>query len=34
LSTFAMTSSAIAMRFPAPWAPGGEQVSRDTAMGE
>jgi hypothetical protein len=34
LSTFAMTCSAIAMKFPAPWAPGGDHVSRDTAMGE
>ena len=34
LYTFAMTSSAIAMRFPAPWEHGGEQVSRDTAIGE
>ena len=34
LSTFAMTSSAIAMKFPPVWAAGGERVSRDTAMGE
>jgi len=34
LSTFAMTSSAIAMRFPPFWEQGGDIVSRDTAMGE
>jgi hypothetical protein len=34
LSTFAMTCSAIAMRFPPFWVAGGEHVSRDTAMGE
>ena len=34
LSTFAMTCSAIAMRFPPFWEAGGQRVSRDTAMGE
>jgi len=34
LSTFAMASSAIAMRFPPFWAADGGEVSRDTAMGE
>jgi hypothetical protein len=34
LSTFAMTASAIAMRFPPFWEPDGVAVSRDTAMGE
>jgi hypothetical protein len=34
LSTFAMTCSAIAMRFPPFWEQGGDKVSRDTAMGE
>jgi hypothetical protein len=34
LSTFAMTCSAIAMRFPPFWEPDGVPVSRDTAMGE
>jgi len=34
LTTFAMTCSAIAMRFPAPWADYGPEVSRATAMGE
>jgi len=34
LYAFAMTCSAIAMRFPPFWAPDGVPVSRDTAMGE
>jgi hypothetical protein len=34
LSTFAMTCSAVAMKFPPFWEVGGEIVSRDTAMGE
>ena len=34
LSTFALACSAVAMRFPAFWAPVGGPVSRDTAMGE
>jgi len=34
LSTFALTCSAIAMRFPPFWEPDGRPVSRDTAMGE
>jgi hypothetical protein len=34
LSTFAMTSSAVAMRFLPFWEPDGGPVSRDTAMGE
>lgn len=34
LSTFAMTCSAIAMRFPPFWIPDGGEVSRATAMGE
>jgi len=34
LSTFAMTASAIAMRFPPFWVQGGDEVSRATAMGE
>jgi hypothetical protein len=34
LSTFVMTCSAIAMRFPPFWEPDGVSVSRDTAMGE
>jgi hypothetical protein len=34
LSTFAMTCSAVAMRFPPFWEPDGGHVSRDTAMGE
>jgi hypothetical protein len=34
LSTFAMASSAIAMRFPPFWEIDGGHVSRDTAMGE
>ena len=34
LSMFAMTCSAVAMRFPPFWEPDGGQVSRDTAMGE
>ena len=34
LTIFAMTASAIAMRFPPFWVEGGEHVSRATAMGE
>ena len=34
LSAFALASSAVAMRFPPWWEEGGEEVSRDTAMGE
>jgi hypothetical protein len=34
LSTFAMASSAVAMRFPPFWEIDGGHVSRDTAMGE
>ncbi len=34
LTVFALTCSAIAMRFPAFWDPDGGAVSRDTAMGE
>ena len=34
LSAFALTCSAIAMRFPPFWEEGGYRVSRDTAMGE
>ena len=34
LSIFALTASAIAMRFPPFWETGGFTVSRDTAMGE
>lgn len=34
LYIFAMTCSAIAMRFPPFWAPDGVPVSRETAMGE
>jgi hypothetical protein len=34
LSTFALASSAVAMRFPPFWESGGFPVSRETAMGE
>jgi len=33
LNAFAMAASAVAMRFPPPWAKDGGRVSRDSALG-